>query len=114
TAYEIFDVILFQESAQYIEPLVIFNKGLDLITEPGSLLIVDEFALRRDEVGEEGLHLLSDMLALANRLGFELVEQLDLSTMAAPTLDYLLQVTTRQRQRLMNDLSMNAECLELL
>jgi SAM-dependent methyltransferase len=109
-----FDVILFQESAQYIEPLVIFNKGLDLVTEGGSLLIVDEFALRRDEVGVERLHLLSDMLALANRLGFELVEQLDLSTMAAPTLDYLLQVTTRQRQRLMNDLSMNVECLEQL
>ncbi|MDV6344848.1 class I SAM-dependent methyltransferase [Nitrosomonas sp. Is37] len=113
-AQDSFDVLLFQESAQYIEPLVIFNKGLDLLPEGGSLLIVDEFALRRVEAGVEGLHLLSDMLALATRLGFELVEQLDLSRMAAPTLDYLLRVTTLQRQRLMNDLSLNAECLEKL
>ncbi|SFM24990.1 GNAT family N-acetyltransferase [Nitrosomonas communis] len=109
-----FDVLLFQESAQYIEPLVIFNKGLDLLPEGGSLLIIDEFALGRVEAGVEGLHLLSDMLALAYRLGFELVEQLDLSRMAAPTLDYLLYVTARQRQRLMADLSLNAECLKQL
>lgn len=113
-AQESFDVILFQESAQCIEPLVIFNKGLDLLSEGGSLLIVDEFALRRVEAGVEGLHLLSDMLALATRLGFELVEQLDLSRMAAPTLDYLLRVMTLQRQRLMHDLSLNAETLEQL
>lgn len=110
-AQDSFDVILFQESAQYIEPLVIFNKSLDLLPAGGSLLIVDEFALRRVDIAEEGLHLLDDMLALAERLGFELVEQLDLSDMAAPTLDYLLQVTTLQRQRLMDDLSLSAECL---
>jgi hypothetical protein len=109
-----FDVLLFQESSQDIEPLVIFNKGLDLLPDGGSLLIVDEFALRRVEASAEGLHLLSDLLALANRLGFELVEQLDLADMAAPTLAYWLRVTTLQRERLMNDLSLNAECLAQL
>lgn len=113
-AQDSFDVLLFQESAQYIEPLVIFNKGLDLLPTGGSLLIVDEFALRRVDPAEEGLHLLDNMLALANRFGFELAEQLDLSAMAAPTLDYLLRVTTLQRQRLINDLSLDAACLAQL
>lgn len=109
-----FDVLLFQESSQGIEPLVIFNKGLDLLPDGGSLLIVDEFALSRVETGAEGLHLLSDLLALANRLGFELVEQLDLADMAAPMLAYLLRVTMLHRERLMNDLSLNAESLAQL
>lgn len=110
-AQDSFDVILFQESAQYIEPLVIFNKALDLLPLGGSLLIIDEFALRRVDTAEEGLHLLDDMRALAERLGFELAEHLDLSDMAAPTLNYLRRVTTHQRQRLMEDLSLSAECL---
>lgn len=113
-AQDSFDVMLFQESAQYIEPLIIFNKGLDLLPAGGSLLIADEFALRRADPAEEGLHLLDDMVALASRFGFELVEQLDLSSMAAPTLDYLLRVTALQRQRLITDLSLNAECLAQL
>ncbi|MBL0011363.1 MAG: methyltransferase domain-containing protein [Nitrosomonas sp.] len=87
---ECFDVVLLQESAQYIEPLVIFNKALDLLPLSGDLVIIDEFALKYDEAGIGGLHLLNDMVALAERFGFELVERMDLSTQAAPTLDYLL------------------------
>lgn len=109
-----FDVVLFQESAQYIEPLIIFNKALDLLPVEGDLLIIDEFALRRVEPIEESLHLLDDMLALAKRLGFELVEHLDLSALAAPTLNYLLRVTMLQRQRLINDLSLSAQSLAQL
>lgn len=104
---ESFDVMLFQESAQYIDPLVIFNKAADLLSMSGSLLIIDEFALRRVEKSVEKLHLLNDMVTQAARFGFELVEQLDLSEMAAPTLDYLLCMTAMHRQRLMHDLHLS-------
>ena len=104
---ESFDVILFQESAQYIDPLVIFNKAVDLLAIAGSLLIIDEFALRRVETSVEGLHLFDDMVAQAKRFGFELVEQLDLSEMAAPTLDCLLCMTAIHRQRLIDDLHLS-------
>lgn len=101
---ESFDVILFQESAQYIDPLIIFNKAVDFLAMSGSLLIIDEFALKRVETSVEGLHLLDDMVAQAERFGFELIEQLDLTEMAAPTLDYLLRMTAIHRQRLIHDL----------
>lgn len=106
-----FDAVLFQESAQYIEPLIIFNKALDLLPLAGDLLIIDEFALKHDKTGTGNLHLLNDMVTLSERFGFELVEHIDLSAMAAPTLDYLLQVTTIHRQRLINDLTLDNEQL---
>ncbi len=111
---ESFDVILLQESAQYIESLVIFNKAADLLSPSGSLFILDEFALQRTEAGMDRLHLLNDMVALAERFRFELVERLDLSTMAAPTLDYLLRMTTVHRQRLIQELNLSEEQLTQL
>lgn len=111
---ESFDVILFQESAQHIEPLTIFNKALDLLPLSGDLVIIDEFALEYDEAGTERLHLLNNMVALAERFGFELIEHVDLSTMAAPTLDYLLRITQIHQQRLIQDLSLSDEQLAQL
>lgn len=108
---ESFRAILFQESAQYIEPLVIFNKALDLLQPSGDLFIIDEFAQKYDETSVEGLHLLSDMVTLAERFEFELVEHMDLSTLAAPTLDYLLRITTTHRKNIIKDLALNDEQL---
>lgn len=111
---ESFEIVLFQESAQYIEPLVIFNQALDLLTPSGSVFIIDEFALKCDEIAIRKLHLLNDMVHLAERFGFELIEHLDLSTMAAPTMDYLLQITKIHRQSLIRDLALNDEQLTQL
>lgn len=113
-AAESFDWLLFQESAQYIDPLVIFNQALGLLPYGGNILIVDEFALRRTEARQEGLHLLADILTLADRMGFELVENIDLSSMAAPTLDHLLRMTHAHRQRLQRDLGLEAGVLAQL
>lgn len=113
-APESFDLLLFQESAQYIEPLIIFNQASDLLPCGGIVLIIDEFALRRTEAESEGLHLLTDVVALAERMGFELTEHVDLSAMAAPTLDHLLQMTARHRHRLVQDLALDSETLAQL
>lgn len=109
-----FDAVLFQESAQYIEPLLIFKKAMNLLTLSGDLIIIDEFALKYDSVGISRLHLLQDIIALAGRFGFELFEHLDLSTMAAPTLDHLLRMTTTHRRNLLQDLALNTEQLQQL
>ena len=109
-----FDVILFQESAQYIDPLVIFNQALDLLSPSGQLIIIDEFILRHDATRAEGLHSIDNVIALAGRLGFELLEHRDLSAMAAPTLDYLLKVTRTHRHSLIRDLALSDEQLNQL
>ncbi|QOJ20457.1 MAG: GNAT family N-acetyltransferase [Gammaproteobacteria bacterium] len=109
-----FDVILFQESAQYIDPLVIFNQALDLLRPSGQLFIIDEFTLRHDATRPGGLHRIDNVITLAGRLGFELLEHRDLSAMAAPTLDYLLKVTRTHRHNLIRDLALNDEQLNQL
>ncbi len=108
-----YEVILFQESAQYIDPLSIFNQCLDCLVSSGSLIILDEFSLDK-ESGFANLHTLDDLLVLAQRFGFKLIKQQDLSTLAAPTLDYLLKLTQKHRQKLMADLNLSSEQLKQL
>jgi len=109
-----FDIVLFKESAQYIDQPVIFNKALDLLSPSGQLIVMGEFALKHTITHSEHLHLLKNMIMLAERSGFELIENLDLSALAAPTFDYLLQAISTCRQRLIKDLFLNPEQLTQL
>lgn len=111
---ESFDLILFQESAQYIAPLEIFNQAQILLPMDGEILIMDEFSLRREETDSEGLHSLTDMIRLAERMGFQLIEQIDLSAIAAPTLSHMLRLTAKFRSHLISELSLDSETLEKL
>jgi len=108
-----FEVILFQESAQYIHSLTIFNNAFELLAESGRLLVVDEVGLQR--VPTETIHnlpLLTYTVAQAERCGFELTEQQDLSAKAAPTVDYLLRVIEKHRAALRTDLDLTAAQLD--
>jgi len=111
---ESFDVILLQESSQHIDPLVIFNKALDLLQPAGDLVILDEFALKHQATEPSSLHWIDNVIALATRLGFELLEHSDLSQMAIPTLDYWLQATHMHRQNLIHDLDVSTAQLDQL
>lgn len=108
-----YDLILFQESAQYIAPLTIFNQALDVLAPSGSLLILDEFSIE-DHSHTSNLHELDNILTLAKRFDFQLINQQDLSALAMPTLDYLLRVTQKHRQQLMLDLLLPLEQLNQL
>lgn len=109
-----FDVVLFQESSQYIDPLSVFNQAFDLLAPGGQLFILDETLLQAVAYGREGLHSRHVMLDMALRFGFELIEQIDLSQAAFPTLDYLLRVVERHRQTLITDLGCSSEQLDAL
>ncbi|OGA44230.1 MAG: hypothetical protein A3G25_17120 [Betaproteobacteria bacterium RIFCSPLOWO2_12_FULL_63_13] len=108
------EALLFQESAQYIEPLALFDQASRLLTEDGEIIVLDEFALRRTAPGHEHLHLLPHFIALAARFGFAVTEQLDLTREAAPTLDYLLRVLPRHAAALQRDLGVTADALAAL
>ncbi|PSJ17241.1 GNAT family N-acetyltransferase [Nitrosomonas supralitoralis] len=111
---ESFDIVLFKESAQYLNQLVIFNKALDLLAPSGQLIVMDEFALKHDTTTSVNLHSLRNMVTLTERSGFELIENLDLSALAVPTLDYLLQAISTYRQRLIKDFFLKPEQLTQL
>ncbi len=95
-----FDVVLFQESSQYIESRALFAKARELT---GDVIVIDEFS-----TGPAGtLHQLADFLRAASDHDFEKIEDVDLSAKAAPTVDYFLERLPRYRQRLIADLGLS-------
>ncbi|HEY0372312.1 MAG TPA: methyltransferase domain-containing protein, partial [Thermoanaerobaculia bacterium] len=90
-----FDVLLFQESSQYIESEALFARAEGLAPR---VLVIDEFALQPLE--EEGaLHSLSGFVEAAGRHGFHVTEELDLTAKAAPTMDYFTNRIPKYREQ---------------
>ncbi len=98
-----FDVVLFQESSQYIDSETLFARA-----RAPRIIVLDEFATQPlDTPG--ALHSLSRFLDAAARHGFELVEDVDLSERAAPTIDYFNVRLPRYRDLLIADLGLTNE-----
>lgn len=100
-----YDLILFQESSQYIEADALFAKAAELTDR---IVVLDEFALQPVE-HEGALHSLERFREAAARHGFRVVEEVDLSARAAPTIDYFMQRIPRYRERLMCDIGLTDE-----
>lgn len=105
------DAILFQESAQYINDLDLFDQADRLLGERGEIIVMDEFMLCRDDENVGHLHYLEHFLRLAERFGFTVSAQLDLSTKAAHTVDWLLAAVDRNALTLQSELGVSAEQL---
>ncbi|MDI1230200.1 MAG: bifunctional class I SAM-dependent methyltransferase/GNAT family N-acetyltransferase [Methylobacter sp.] len=112
SAAQKFDLILFQESAQYIDTTAIFNKALELLTDDGQIIIMDEISLRKGSPSDPGLPLLDNYISQGQASGFELIEQLDLSSQALPTNSYLLDAVIRYRENVIDELSLSAEDID--
>jgi cyclopropane fatty-acyl-phospholipid synthase-like methyltransferase len=108
---ESYDVILLQESAQYILPSALFKKAAYLLVKKGVILIADEVRLPHSDTTEH-LPLLTDILQQAKEREFRLTEQVDLSKQAAPTVDYLLWVIEKHREALLADLELTQTALD--
>lgn len=106
--------ILFQESAQYIDDIDIFDRADRLLCDGGEIIVMDEFLMRRDRPGRERLHSLDYFLRLAERAGFSIVTQIDLSAQAAPTLDWLLNGVARHAGALKAELGVSEAQLDAL
>jgi hypothetical protein len=105
-----YDAIVFQESSQYIDSEALFARAASLAPR---VLVLDEFALQ--PLAEEGaLHSLSGFLAAASRHGYRVFEELDLSTKAAPTMDYFTDRIPAYRERLIADVGITDEQVDHL
>jgi len=103
-----YDVIVFQESSQYIDSEALFAKAAELAPR---VVVLDEFALRDEGV----LHRLDAFLAAAARHGFALTERLDLSAKAPRTIEYFIARLPRYRDALVRDLGLtHAQVDELI
>ena len=101
-----FDVVLFQESSQYIDAATLFAKAADITRD---VLVLDEFA-----IGEGTLHKLDEFVRAASVNGFHKVEDLDVSRQAAPTIDYFMQRLERYRSALIADLGLTGQQVDEL
>ncbi len=109
------DLMLLQESAQYIDPVALFEAAARLLDPSrASLIVMDEFALRRDGDADLGLHLLPQFVDLAQRFGWRLVHDEDVSAATSVTLDVLLALSAQHRQRLIDELGVSVAQLDAL
>ena len=102
---ERFDVIIFQESSQYIESETLFERAKRLTDR---VIVLDEFAMDDARVASP-LPLLDEFLTAAQSCGFALTESLDLTTRAAPTIDYFVRRIPRYRSRIIADLGLSEQ-----
>ena len=106
-----YDVVLFQESSQYIDSEALFRKVRALAAPGARVVVLDEFAL--EPVDKPGaLHRLDRFLAAAGNEGFMLEENLDVTRQAAPTIDYFLERIPRHRASIERDLGLEPAQLD--
>lgn len=101
-----FDTVVFQESSQYIDAGALFAKAREMTSH---VVVFDEFAME-----PATLHSYHDFLRAAADEGFEKVEDVDVSRIAAPTIDYFNDRFSRYRTRLLHELSLDAAQLDTL
>ncbi|HEX8618301.1 MAG TPA: methyltransferase domain-containing protein [Thermoanaerobaculia bacterium] len=104
---ERFDMVLFQESSQYIEARALFAKAAELTSK---VFVLDEFAMRPIGV----LHRYDDFLAAAEQHGFRLTEEIDVSAKVPASIDYFMTRFPRYRERLVSDLGISSQQIDEL
>lgn len=110
TTERTYDVLIFQESSQYIEAQELFDRARGLAPR---VIVLDEFALR-DVPFAGALHRLDDFLDAARLAGFALTQEEDVSAKAAPTIDYFTRRLPRFRQTLISDLGLTEQQIDEL
>jgi len=92
-----FDVIIFQESAQYIEVDDILKKAAEILT-PGGIVVI------ADEVPADLVRGLSDRTPA---YGLKVDETIDLTPRAMPSFRYLLGILKKHFDRLVDELKLD-------
>lgn len=111
---ERFDVMVLEQSAQYLDPVLLLTRARELLRPGGQLLIVDEFLLDDQRRAPEPRPLLAHFLQLAERCGIVLEKQLQLGGEVAPGLEMFQQLLHKHGHALADALQMNATTIEAL
>lgn len=100
-----YDAIAFQESSQYIDSEALFAKAEGLAP---LVVVLDEFAMQPlTDPGALRTH--ASFIEAAHRHGFAIVEDVDLSKMAPPTVRYFIRRLPAHRDRLIADLGLTSQ-----
>jgi cyclopropane fatty-acyl-phospholipid synthase-like methyltransferase len=102
-----FEVIVFQESSQYIPSAVLWDCVRRLCVPSGRVIVLDEFALRPVERANP-LPALDAFIEAARAEGFRVEEEVDLSREAAPTVSWFLERLPRHRRSIEDELAVSS------
>ena len=111
---ELFDALIFQQSAQYLDPLQLFVGANACLKEGGQLLIADEFLLDDSTRKPQPRPLLANFLRLAQRCGFSAERQRDMGRQVAPGLADFARLMDKHALMLCEKLEMSTAQLEQL
>ena len=103
-----YDVVIFQESSQYIDSDVLWRRMSQLARD--RVIVIDEFRAADDGT----LHALFPFLDAAKLHGFRKLEDLDLTEQAMPTVNYFMTRLPRYRDGLVRDLNVTSEQIDAL
>jgi 2-polyprenyl-3-methyl-5-hydroxy-6-metoxy-1,4-benzoquinol methylase len=95
-----FDVIIFHNSAHYIKSLTLLTRCRQLLAAGGQLLISDEFVLDNSQIEPVVIPVLKDFLQLAQRLSFQVSEQITFGKEVAACIDTFLPLLNKHQPQL--------------
>ncbi len=105
-----YDSVVFQESSQYINSNALFSKANELTRH---VVVIDEFAAQKLETSG-ALHSLPEFVDAASQNGFRKTEEVDLSSKAAPSIDYFRKRLPLYREELIKDLGITSQQVDEL
>jgi SAM-dependent methyltransferase len=108
-----YDVLIFQESSQYIESTALWDRARRLASPGAVVIVLDEFALLPVD-RPDALHRLDGFRSAARANGFALEEEVDLSRRAAPTVDWFLRRLPAHRDLIARELGVERERFDAL
>ena len=108
---QLFDVLLLQQSAQYVDPLELLAFARKYLAKGGQLLLAEEFVLSDSDIGPEPRPLLRNFLQLVQRCGFSIQYQLELGQQIAPGLKKFIALIRKHHDALCQHLDVSAEQL---
>jgi SAM-dependent methyltransferase len=99
-----FDLILFQESSQYIKDLnFLFSHCNNLLNKKGSILMCDE--IRYENFTDAPLHEKKKLKEIAHKYGFNMVHNENITGKVLKTLNLALRLIAEHRNSIIEELS---------
>lgn len=91
-----FDLVLFQESSQYVVLKSMFKRCKKMLKKDGYILICDEVKYTNNTKEECHFHNKEKMLAAARKAGFKMLHNKDITDKILHTSDFVIQKLTEE------------------
>ena len=106
------DVLIYGGSIRYLDQMALLKKSRDLLGNSGLLILFSEFLHDDSRIEYSSLPNLSSFKQLSKRLGFEELEDRDLTASASHTLELVYPLLAAHGAALASEAPMNTKLLE--